>query len=88
MKCDSKMMLKIAGGLGLALGVAYFTLPAAQALILASAPILLALICPVAMLLMVKTMNGSARDEGAAPDQEAAAPGATSIVPSEARQKS
>ncbi len=67
MKCDSKMMLKIAGGLGLALGMAYFTLPVAQAFILASAPILLALICPVAMLLMMKTMNGSSRDEGAKP---------------------
>lgn len=69
MKCDSKMMLKIAGGLGVALGVAYFTLPAAQALILASAPILLALICPVAMLLMMKTMNGSTKDEGAKLDK-------------------
>lgn len=75
MKCDSKMMLKIAGGLGVALGVAYFTLPAAQALILASAPILLALICPVAMLLMMKTMNGSTKDEGAKPDKIAPAQG-------------
>lgn len=74
MKCDSKMMLKIAGGLGVALGVAYFTLPAAQALILASAPILLALICPVAMLLMMKTMNGSSRDEGAKPAKITPAP--------------
>lgn len=76
MKCDSKMMLKIAGGLGVALGVAYFTLPAAQALILASAPILLVLICPVAMLLMMKTMNGSTKDEGAKPKKITPAPGA------------
>lgn len=76
MKCDSKMMLKIAGGLGVALGVAYFTLPAAQALILASAPILLVLICPVAMLLMMKTMNGSTKDEGAKSEKITSAPGA------------
>ncbi|OGA98290.1 MAG: hypothetical protein A3E79_13755 [Burkholderiales bacterium RIFCSPHIGHO2_12_FULL_61_11] len=71
MKCDSKMMLKIAVGLGVALAVAYFTLPAAQALILASAPILVALICPVAMLLMMKTMNGGSKDEGTTPGQTA-----------------
>lgn len=84
MKCDSKMMLKIAGGLGVALGVAYFTLPAAQALILASAPILLALICPVAMLLMMKTMNGSTKDESVKPDKITPAPGAMETARDEA----
>lgn len=65
MKCDSKVWLKTVAGSGLALAVAYFTFPAVHALILASAPILLALICPVAMLLMMATMNASKKDDGA-----------------------
>ncbi|MEO6971963.1 MAG: DUF2933 domain-containing protein [Rhodoferax sp.] len=75
MKCDSKVLLKTAAGSGLALAVAYFTFPAAHALILASAPILLALICPVAMLLMMGTMNASKKDDGAKPDNTHPAPG-------------
>jgi hypothetical protein len=76
MKCDSKMMLKTAAGLGIALAVAYFTLPAAQTFILASAPILLALICPVAMLLMMGNMNGNKKDDdGAKPDKTTPSPG-------------
>ena len=75
MKCDAKTMLKTAAGLGLALAVAYFTLPAARMLILVSAPILLALICPVAMLLMMRNMNGSRKDDGAKPDKTTPAPG-------------
>lgn len=39
--------------------VAYFAFPAAQALILASAPLLLALACPISMLLMMVSMRGS-----------------------------
>lgn len=69
MKCDSKTMLKTALGLGIALAVAYFTLPAAHAFILASVPILLVLVCPLSMLFMMKAMNGSAKDGGAKPDQ-------------------
>lgn len=69
MKCDSKMMVKMALGLGVGLAVAYFALPAAQVLILASAPFLVALICPVAMFLMMKGMNGDKKDESGAPDQ-------------------
>ena len=75
MKCDSKTMLKTAIGLGIALAVAYFTLPAARTFILASAPILLALICPVAMLLMMRNINGSRKDDGAKPDKTTPASG-------------
>ena len=80
MKCDAKTMLKTATGLGLALAVAYFTLPAARTLILASAPILLALICPVAMLLMMRNMNGSKKDDGAKPDKTTPSPGPLGAV--------
>ena len=75
MKCDAKMMLKTAAWLGVALAVAYFTLPAARAFILASAPFLLALICPVAMLLMMGNMNGSKKDDGEKPDKTMPDPG-------------
>ncbi|CAN7776639.1 DUF2933 domain-containing protein [Variovorax sp. LjRoot290] len=63
MNCDFKTMIKIAVGLGAALAVAYFAVPAAHAFILASAPLLLALVCPIAMILMMKGMNGSKNDE-------------------------
>lgn len=63
MNCDFKTMIKIAVGLGAALAAAYFAVPAAHALILASAPLLLALVCPIAMILMMKGMNGSKNDE-------------------------
>ena len=75
MKCDSKMMVKITLGLGLALAVAYFALPAAHAFILASAPLLVTLICPVAMLLMMKSMNDNKKDESARPGESKAGSG-------------
>ncbi|TBR72410.1 MAG: DUF2933 domain-containing protein [Burkholderiaceae bacterium] len=75
MKCDSKMMVKMAVGLGVGLAVAYFALPAAHAFILASAPFLVALICPAAMLFMMKSMNDNKKDESASPDEKKATPG-------------
>lgn len=57
MKCDTNTMLKTAAGLAVVAGVIYFTVPAAQAFVLASAPILIALICPISMLIMMKMMN-------------------------------
>ncbi|RST51851.1 DUF2933 domain-containing protein [Variovorax sp. MHTC-1] len=63
MNCDFKTMIKIAVGFGAALAAAYFAVPAAHAFILASAPLLLALVCPIAMILMMKGMNGSKNDE-------------------------
>ena len=69
MKCDSKTMIKVAVASGLALAVAYFALPAAHAFILASAPFLIALICPVAMLFMMKSMNANRKDERVKPGE-------------------
>lgn len=63
MNCDFKTMIKIAVGLGAALSVASFAVPAVHAFILASAPLLVALVCPIAMILMMKGMNGSRNDE-------------------------
>lgn len=63
MNCNVKTMLKLAAGLGFVLTVAYFALPGAQALVLASAPILVALICPLTMAGMMFTMKRSQRNK-------------------------
>ncbi|UUZ63200.1 DUF2933 domain-containing protein [Polaromonas sp. P1-6] len=84
MKCDSKMMVKMAVWLGVGLVVVYFALPAAQAFILASAPILVALICPVAMLFMMKGMNGNKQDESAKPGESPAKSGVRDADPDKA----
>ncbi|MFC5523386.1 DUF2933 domain-containing protein [Polaromonas jejuensis] len=84
MKCDSKMMVKTAVWLGVALAVAYFALPAAQAFIQASAPFLVALICPVAMLLMMKGMNGDKQDENAKSGESRAKSGVRDADPDKA----
>lgn len=84
MKCDMKTMVKMALWLGVGLAVAYFALPAAQALILASAPILVALICPVAMFFMMKGMNGSKKDESAKPGESPAKSGVREADPDKA----
>jgi fatty acid desaturase len=65
MNCSLKTMAATAATLLATLGVAYVAFPAAQGFILASAPILLALICPVMMIAMMLTMRGhgaNARD--------------------------
>lgn len=84
MKCDLKTMLKTAGVLGLALAVVYFVVPAAQAFIVASAPILVALICPVSMLFMMKAMNGSPKDDGRKTDEAKAPPRIPDVDPDRA----
>ncbi|MEO7243740.1 MAG: DUF2933 domain-containing protein [Rubrivivax sp.] len=58
MKCNLKTMVTLAAALLAALAIAYFAFPAAQAFIVASAPLLLALICPVMMMVMMWTMRG------------------------------
>ena len=59
MNCSTNTMLKVAAGLGLAVGAAYFAFPAAQTMILASAPYLLLLICPLSMGVMMLMMKGT-----------------------------
>lgn len=57
MKCDTRMMIKTGVGIAVVLAIAYFSLPAARELVTASAPILLALICPLSMIFMMKGMS-------------------------------
>ncbi len=57
MKCDTKTMLTVGLAVGASLAIAYFTLPAAQQLIAAASPFFLFLVCPLSMMLMMKSMN-------------------------------
>lgn len=58
MHCSFKTMIKFAAGIGVVLAVAYFALPDARAWLLASAPVLLALVCPLSMGVMMFMMKG------------------------------
>lgn len=65
MHCSFKTMIKIAAGIGVVLAVAYFSLPDARAWLLASTPVLLALVCPLsmgAMMFMMKDKDSNATD--------------------------
>lgn len=71
MKCNLKTMAALAAALLAILAVAYSAFPAAQAFILASAPLLVALICPVVMAVTMLTMRGHGRGAtGVAPKAE------------------
>lgn len=63
MKCNSKTMLSFALALGLAGVIAYVAFPAAQSLIVAYAPVLLVLVCPISMLVMMWAMNSPSKDQ-------------------------
>ncbi|MEO7850896.1 MAG: DUF2933 domain-containing protein [Rubrivivax sp.] len=67
MKCNLKSMATLAAALLAVLAVAYVAFPAAQAAVLASAPILLALICPISMIIMMLTMRGHGASTHVAP---------------------
>lgn len=87
MNCSINTMLKVATGLGLILGVTYFAFPAAQTMLLASAPYLFLLLCPISMGVMMLMMKGTGESKSngnacspaasshKAPDPQAAAPG-------------
>lgn len=79
MKCNSRTMLATALALGLATVVAYLALPAAKAFILASAPVLIALVCPVSMLFMMKTMNAGKKDQDSRTEERTSAPRIASV---------
>jgi hypothetical protein len=56
MQCNTNTMLKAAAGLAAVMATAYFAFPAAHSFILASAPFLVALLCPISTLFMMKAM--------------------------------
>ncbi|SEF19281.1 DUF2933 domain-containing protein [Variovorax sp. NFACC27] len=75
MKCDMRTMIKVAVGLGAGLLVAYAALPEARAFIQAIAPFLLVLICPAAMLFMMKGMRDNNKDVTSKPRENEVVPG-------------
>ena len=74
MKCGMKMMIKAALGLGVAIAVAYATLPATREWIAASAPFLFFLICPLMMVFMMKGMQSCDKGQKTEKDQADKAP--------------
>lgn len=75
MTCSLKTMATLAATLLAALGVAYVAFPAARVFIVASAPVLLALICPVTMIaMMLATRGRGASASDAAPKAEVSVP--------------
>jgi hypothetical protein len=69
MHCSFKTMIKFAAGIGVVLAVAYFALPDARAWLLASAPVLLALACPLAMGAMMFMTQGKNSNAAASKNQ-------------------
>lgn len=59
MQCDTKTMIKVGLGLGALAAGAYVFIPAARVLILAAAPFLFFLLCPISMFFMMKSMNSN-----------------------------
>lgn len=57
MNCNKKTMLRVGVGLAVVFSLAYFLLPDMRTWVVASAPLLVALICPLAMLFMMKSMG-------------------------------
>ena len=57
MKCNVKFLLKIAGGLAALLAVGYWALPEYRTEIVALAPLFVAVLCPLSMLMMVWFMQ-------------------------------
>jgi hypothetical protein len=62
MNC-TKNMLRIGAGIGAGMLLAYLAFPELRAALVAFAPLAVALICPLSMLLMMKMMNSSGSDQ-------------------------
>lgn len=74
MKCNFKVMLSV--GLAMALGAAfaYLAFEDARVAIVASLPVLAALLCPISMLVMMKFMHSSGQEQACAGKAEEAVP--------------
>lgn len=75
MKCSMKTMLKVGCGVLLSLGALYLAFPTFREVLLAVAPFLLFLICPLSMFLMMKGM--SSQDHKTTGQTTSARPGDT-----------
>tara|TARA_R110001599_G_scaffold64023_1_gene178327 strand:- start:28139 stop:28387 length:249 start_codon:yes stop_codon:yes gene_type:complete len=57
MQCNKKMMIRMGIGIAVMLAIAYIFFPNMRTLVIASAPLLISLICPLAMIFMMKGMS-------------------------------
>jgi hypothetical protein len=73
MKCNYKVMLSVALAMLLGTGFAYLTFEDARVGILASLPILAALLCPISLLIMMKFMHSSGQSQARASQASEAA---------------
>lgn len=81
MPCSPRTMIKTAAALGGILAVAYLAFPDARAFVAASAPVLLALICPISMVLMMVMMRKPDGSGSCAPAEPPRTPAAEPISP-------
>ena len=61
MKCNFRVMLFVGLTMALGAGFAYLALEEARVAIVASLPVLAALLCPISMFVMMKFMHSSAQ---------------------------
>lgn len=81
MHCNARTMIKTAAALGGILAAAYLAFPEARAFVAASAPVLLALICPISMLAMMVMMRKSGGSGSCASAEPPRAPASEPAVP-------
>lgn len=81
MSCSPRTMIKTAAALVGILGAAYLAFPEARTLVAASAPVLLALICPISMLAMMFMMRKPDGTGTCAPAEPPRAPTSEPTIP-------
>lgn len=59
MQCDIKTMVKVGLGLGTVATSAYVFIPGVRLAVIAAAPFLFFLLCPISMIFMARSMNTS-----------------------------
>lgn len=73
MKCNFKLMLSVGLVMSLGAAFAYLAFEDARVAIVASLPVLVALLCPISMLVMMKVMHSSGQAQACASKAEEAA---------------
>lgn len=81
MHCNARTMIKIAAALGAILAAVYLAVPEGRELVIASAPVLLALICPIAMVIMMFMMRKPSGAERSVPAEPPRGPAPEHSVP-------
>ncbi len=69
MKCNMKTTVKIGAALIVLLAIAYAALPQIRPLVASASPFLLVLLCPLSMLLMMKSMQPNQQQSSVTAEQ-------------------